>query len=76
MQMQYGADIVVALLILTDDLFIVCLAQECKCNTVAAERRLDDIGDVVLVGLLIEVGKILAGSLLMLFINLKILYFV
>ena len=65
MQVQYGADIVVALLILTDDLFIVCLAQECKRNTVAAERRLDDIGNVMLVGLLIEVGQILAGCLLM-----------
>lgn len=65
MQMQNGADIVVALLILAYDLLVVCLAQKCKSNAVAAEGRLDDVGDVVLVGVLIEIGKILAGSLLM-----------
>ena len=65
MQMQNGANIVVALFILADDLLIVCLAKECKSDAVAAERRLDDVGNIVLAGVLIEIGKILAGSLLM-----------
>ena len=65
MQVQNGAYIVFALLILTHDLLVVGLAEEGKSNAVAAEGGLDDIGDVVLVGILIEVGQILAGGLLM-----------
>ena len=65
MQVQNGANVVVALLVLTDDLLVICLAQECKRDAVAAEGGLDDVGDVVLVCVLIEVGQVLAGGLLM-----------
>ena len=65
MQAQHGAHIVLAVFILTDHFLIVCLAQKCQCHTVTAQRRLDDIGDIVLVCFVIEIGQILAGSLLM-----------
>jgi len=65
MQTQNGADIGIALLVLTDYFLIISFTQECQCYTVAAQRRLDDIGNIVLVGLLIIVFQRLAGSLLM-----------
>ena len=37
MEMQYGADVVVALLVLTDDLLVIRLAQEGESDAVAAE---------------------------------------
>ena len=55
MQAQHGAHIVLAVLILADDLFIVSIAQEGEGHAVRAERRLDDVGNILLVGLLIEV---------------------
>ena len=64
MQMQHGADIGVALLVHTHLLFVVSFAKESQSHTVAAQRRLDDIGDVMLAPLLVEVGQLLAGSFL------------
>ena len=64
MQTQHGADILLALGI-HEVLLVVGLAQEGQRHTVAAQRRLDDVGDVVLVGLGVEVLQALAGSLLM-----------
>ena len=64
MQVQNGADILLALGI-HEVLFVVGLAQEGQRHTVTAQRRLDDVGDVVLVGLAVEVLQALAGSLLM-----------
>ena len=64
MQVQHGAHILLALGV-HEVLLVVGLAQEGQRHTVTAQRRLDDVGDVVLVGVLIEIGKILAGSLLM-----------
>ena len=63
MEVQNGAYIVVALLVLTDDLLVVSLAQESKRHAVTAERRLDNIGNIVLVAVLIKVCQILAGLL-------------
>ena len=54
--MQHGADIVIALLILTDDLLIISVAQDGEHGTLDAEGRLDNIGDIVLVLLLIVIG--------------------
>ena len=65
MQAQHSADIIVALLVLTHDFLIVSLTQEGQRHTVAAQRRLDDVGNVVLIGFLIVVLQVLAGSLLM-----------
>ena len=64
MQMQHGADILLALAV-GQVLLVVGLAQEGQRHTVAAQRGLDDVGDVVLVGLGVEVLQALAGSLLM-----------
>ena len=41
------------------------LAQEGQRHAVAAQRRLDDVGDVVLIGLAVEVLQALAGGFLM-----------
>ena len=64
MEVHDSADIVVALLVLAHDLLVVSLTQEGQSHTVAAQRRLDHIGNVVLVLLLIEVVEALAGGLL------------
>ena len=64
MQTQDGADIFLALGI-DQMLLIVSLAQEGQRHTVAAQRGLDHVGDVVLVGLAVEVLQALAGCLLM-----------
>ncbi len=64
MQVQHGAHILLALGV-GQVLLIVGLAQEGQRHAVAAQRRLDDVGDVVLVGLGIEVLQALAGGLLM-----------
>ena len=64
-QVQHGAHVVVALLVLAHDLLVVGVAEERQRHAVAAEARLDDVGDVVLVGLRVEVGEILAARLLM-----------
>ena len=62
MQVQNHAHVVLGLV---DDLLVIRFAQERQRHTVAAEGRLDDVGDIVLVRFLIEIGQILAGSLLM-----------
>ena len=64
MQMQHGADVLLALAV-GQVLLVVSLAQEGQRHTVTAQRGLDDVGDVVLVGLAVEVLQALAGSLLM-----------
>ena len=63
MQMQDGADILLALAV-GQVLLVVGLAQEGQRHTVAAQGGLDDVGDVVLVGLAVEVLQALAGGLL------------
>ena len=45
---------------------IVRVAEEGQRHTVSAKGRLNDIRDVVLIGLLIKIGHILAGMILML----------
>ena len=64
MQVQHGADILLALAV-GQVLLVVGFAQEGQSHTVTAQRRLDDIGDVVLVGLAVEVLQALAGCFLM-----------
>ena len=64
MQAQDSTHIVLAVLILTHDLLVVSLAQEGQSHTVTAQRRLDDVGNVVLVALLVVVLQVLAGSFL------------
>ena len=57
------ADVV---LLRVHDLLVVGLHQQCQGHPVCAQGGLDDIGDIVLVLLLIEVGQVLAGVLLVL----------
>ena len=64
MQMQHGADILLALAV-GQVLLVVCFAQESQSHTVTTQRRLNDVGDVVLVGLAVKVLQALAGSFLM-----------
>ena len=64
MQMQNGTDVGIALLVHTDLFLVVSLAQEGQRHTVAAQGGLDDVGDIMLVPLLVEVGQLLAGGLL------------
>ena len=64
MQVQDGADVLLALAV-GQVLLVVGLAQEGQSHTVTAQRRLDDVGDVVLVGLAVEILEALAGGLLM-----------
>ena len=63
-QVQHGADVGVALLVLTHNFLVVSFAQEGQRHTVTAQARLDDIGDIVLVLLLVEVFQALAAGLL------------
>ena len=51
---------------LADGLLIIRVNKECKRNSVSAERGLNNVGNVVLIGLGIEVGHILTGVILML----------
>ena len=46
---------------LGDLLLVICVNKECKSNSVCAERGLNNVGNVVLVCLLVEEGEILAG---------------
>ena len=64
MQVQDGADVLLALAV-GQMLLVVGLAQESQRHAVAAQRGLDDVGDVVLVGLAVEILEALAGGLLM-----------
>ena len=61
-QVQHDAHVVLRLV---DDLLVIRLAQERQHHAVAAQRRLNDVGDIMLVLFLVEVGQILAGRLLM-----------
>ena len=51
---------------LVHDLLVIRLAQEGERHAVGAERRLDDVGDVVLVFLLVEIVHVLTGEFLVL----------
>ena len=62
MQVQHHAHIILGLV---HHFLVVGLAQEGQGHAVAAQRGLDDIGDVVLVLLLVEIGQVLAAGLLM-----------
>ncbi len=55
--MQHDAGV---LLRFVDDFFVIGVHKERERNAVGAERRLDDIGDVMLVRLLVEIGEVLA----------------
>jgi hypothetical protein len=57
MEVQHDAGVVFA-----HDLLVVRLHQEGQHRAVGAQRGLDDVGDVVLVLLLVEIGQILAGD--------------
>ena len=53
MQAQHYARIVFRLV---HDLFVVCVAEECKEGAFDAQRRLDDIGNVTGILFLIEIA--------------------
>ena len=63
MQMQNGANVI---LCLVNYFLVVSVNKECKRYAVGAQRGFDNVRNVVLTGLLIEVGHILAAVLLML----------
>ena len=65
MQVHDDADVVVALLVLADDLLVIGIDEEGQGDAVGAEGRLDDVGDVVLVRLGVVIGHVLAGGGLM-----------
>ena len=56
MKVKYGTNVA-----LGDLLLVICVNKECKSNSVRAERGLYNVGNVVLVCLLVEEGEILAG---------------
>ena len=64
MQMQNHPLVLLALFI-GQNLFIISFAEEGQRHPVSAQRGLDDIGDVALVGFLIKVVQALAAGLLM-----------
>ena len=43
------------------DFFVVCIHQECQQHTLYAYRRLDAVGDILLIGFRIQIGHILTG---------------
>lgn len=60
-QVEHDTSVVFA-----DLFFFVCVAKECKEHSVRAERRLDNVGHVFLVGDGIDIAQILAAGLDML----------
>ena len=58
MQVENNAGVV---LFCVNDFFIVSVAQECQNHTVSAQRRLDNVWNIVFVGFLIEVFDWFAG---------------
>ena len=58
MQVEHDAGVVFA-----DLLFFVCVAKECKEHSVCAERRLDDVRHVFLVGDGVDITQIFAACL-------------
>ena len=65
MQVQHGADVRLAVLVLAYHFLVIGLAPEGQRHPVAAQAGLDDVGDVVLALLLVEVIQALTGGLLM-----------
>jgi len=63
MQAQHDADVVLRFV---DDFFVVRVAEEREHRALNAQRRFDNVRDIVLVGFLIEVGEVLAGGILVL----------
>jgi hypothetical protein len=59
MEAEYVTDIF--LTVLGEILFIVCVNKERKQNSVCAERRLDNIRNVLFVGFRVEISKVFAG---------------
>ena len=66
MEVHDHPDVVPAVLVLSHHLLVIGVAEEGQGDPVGAQRGLDDVGDDVLPGLLVEVGQILAGGVLML----------
>ena len=62
MKMQNRADIV---FLLVQNLLVIGAAQESQYHPIRSQRRLDDIGDVTDIFLVVEISKILPGHLLM-----------
>ena len=67
-EVQHDAHVVVALLVLADDLFIVGVAQDREHAALHAERRLDDVGDVFdhVLALALAIDHLHAAGVLML----------
>ena len=63
MEAQDGAHVALGLV---HDLLVVGLHQQRQGHAVRSQRRLDDVGNIVLVLLLVVVGQILSGELLVL----------
>ena len=68
MEVQHHAHIVVALLVLPDDLLVVGVAQHSQHAALHAEARLDDIGDILhhVLALALAVDQLLAARVGML----------
>ena len=66
MEVQHHAHIVVALLVLPDDLLVVGVAQHSQHAALHAEARLDDIGDILHHVLALAVDQLLAARVGML----------
>ena len=58
MQVQYDPHVIIFKLF-----FVICLAEECKCNSVSSERWLYAVRYVFLIGNRILVHEILTGML-------------
>ena len=67
-EVQHDAHVVVALLVLADDLLIVGVAQDREHAALHAERRLDDVGDVFdhVLALALAIDHLHAAGVLML----------
>ncbi len=62
MQMQNNTGV---LLFCVDNFFVVGVAQESKRYTVRTQRRLNDIGDIVLICFRVKIGQVFATMVLM-----------
>ncbi len=59
MEVQHGS-----LIAALQRLHVISCAEESQCHAIRTQRRFNDVGQIVLVGLVIEVGHILTGNLL------------
>ena len=59
-------DVIVALLVLTHYFFVIGFHQEGQHHTVSTQGGFDDVGDIMFVLGLVEVGHVLARGVLML----------